>query len=84
MIKVPPSYPPRQLTMITPRPSADWLNQTHAALVRASQRAWELAARTQTPLHFLHDGQMIRVVPESPTHPYLSAEAVRPDAVARP
>lgn len=40
-----------------------WIEQADAALKRAAQRARELAERTDTPLHVIRGGKIVKVVP---------------------
>lgn len=41
----------------------DWVGGADQALKRAALRARELAARTNTPVHVLRDGRMVRLRP---------------------
>jgi hypothetical protein len=41
----------------------NWIQQADEALKRAATRARELAARTNTPLHYIKDGKLVREMP---------------------
>ena len=43
----------------------NWIQQADHALKRAAQRAREVAGRTNTPLHVMRDGKIIRIMPGS-------------------
>ena len=40
-----------------------WVQQADAAMKRAAQRARELAERTQTPMHVVKDGKIVKLMP---------------------
>ena len=39
---------------------AQWLEKIHAALIRARNRAKEIARQTGTPLIYVRDGEIVR------------------------
>ena len=41
----------------------DWIQQADHALQRAAKRARELAERTNTPLHVMRSGKIVKVMP---------------------
>lgn len=43
----------------------NWIQQADAALRRAARRAHELAARTNTPLHVMREGKIVKLMPGS-------------------
>jgi hypothetical protein len=42
----------------------EWFQQADEALKRAARRARELAARTNTPIHIMKDGKIVRLTPK--------------------
>lgn len=45
----------------------NWIQQADKALERAAKRAREVAERTNTPLHVMRDGKIVRVMPGTGT-----------------
>ena len=45
--------------------NANWIQQADAALRRAAARARELAEQTNTPLHVMRDGKIVKLMPAS-------------------
>ena len=43
--------------------NTDWIQQADNALQRAAQRAREVAERTNTPLHEMRDGKIVKLMP---------------------
>lgn len=43
--------------------NSDWIQQADQALQRAAKRARELAERTNTPLHVMRNGKIVKVMP---------------------
>ena len=43
--------------------NANWIQQADAALQRAAKRARELAEQTNTPLHVMRDGKIVKLMP---------------------
>jgi hypothetical protein len=41
----------------------NWIQQADKALQRAAKRAREVAERTNTPLHVMRDGKIVKVMP---------------------
>jgi hypothetical protein len=41
----------------------NWIQQADNALQRAAKRAREVAERTNTPLHVMRDGKIVKVMP---------------------
>lgn len=41
----------------------NWIQQADQALQRAAKRARELAERTNTPLHIMRDGKVVKLMP---------------------
>ena len=41
----------------------NWIQQDDNALQRAARRAREVAERTNTPLHVMRDGRLVKVMP---------------------
>jgi hypothetical protein len=50
-------------------PKQEWIAQADAALKRAAQRARELAQRTNTPLHVMRDGKIVKLEPAKTPKP---------------
>jgi hypothetical protein len=42
---------------------SNWIQQADDALQRAARRAREVAARTNTPLHVMRNGKIVKVMP---------------------
>jgi len=40
-----------------------WIQQADNALMRAAKHARELAERTNTPLHMMRDGKVVKLMP---------------------
>lgn len=40
-----------------------WIQQADAAMKRAAKRAREIAARTNTPVHVMKDGKIVKLMP---------------------
>ena len=48
----------------------DWIQQADQAMKRAALRARAVAASTNTPIHIMKDGKIIKVMPKAePTPP---------------
>jgi hypothetical protein len=43
--------------------NANWIQQADIALLRAAKRARALAERTNTPLHVMRNGRIVKIVP---------------------
>lgn len=43
--------------------NANWIQQADNALQRAAKRARELAERTNTPLHVMRNGRIVKIMP---------------------
>ncbi len=43
--------------------NSNWIQQADHALQRAARRAREIAERTNTPLHFMRDGKIVKLMP---------------------
>jgi hypothetical protein len=43
--------------------TTNWIQQADQALKRASVRARNVAANTNTPLHLIRDGKIVRITP---------------------
>jgi len=40
-----------------------WIQQADDAMKRAAKRAREIAARTNTPVHVIRDGKIVKLMP---------------------
>ncbi|MCX6866220.1 MAG: hypothetical protein NTV46_08400 [Verrucomicrobia bacterium] len=58
--------------------SKNWIQQADQALVRAAARARAVAASTNTPIHVMKDGKIIKIMPQA--NPATSA----PPTIASP
>jgi hypothetical protein len=47
----------------------DWIQQADQAIKRAAVRARTVAASTNTPLHFMKDGKIAKVMPKADPSP---------------
>jgi hypothetical protein len=45
--------------------TANWIQQADNALKRAAKRAREVASRTNTPLHVMREGKIVKLMPAS-------------------
>jgi len=45
------------------KPAANWIQQADNALLRAAKRARELARQTNTPLHVMRNGKIVKLMP---------------------
>jgi hypothetical protein len=45
------------------RAKTNWIQQADNALKRAAKRAREVAVRTNTPLHVMRDGRIVKLMP---------------------
>jgi hypothetical protein len=43
--------------------NANWIQQADDALHRAAKRAREIAERTNTPLHVMRNGRIVKLMP---------------------
>lgn len=43
--------------------NANWIQQADNALMRAAKRAREVAEQTNTPLHVMKDGKIVKLMP---------------------
>ena len=43
--------------------TTNWIQQADDALERAAKRAREVAERTNTPLHVMRDGKIVKLMP---------------------
>jgi len=43
--------------------ATNWIQQADQAMKRAAVRARNLAASTNTPLHLIRDGKIVRIMP---------------------
>ena len=48
--------------------TTNWIQQADQALKRASARARNAAASTNTPLHLIRDGKIVRIMPTGDPH----------------
>ena len=56
--------------------ASNWIQQADQAMIRAADRAKAVAASTNTPIHVMKNGQIVKIMPEQ--------DGQRPPTAKRP